>query len=161
MDWPKVKKFTFITIGSYFKTHPKENEMNRQDVYNYMQDLKNNGKTIFVDTKPYERMVWNYVDNFVEEGFLIKTDSHFVGNNEHYKFKMTTKGIDYHKRVSFALNFGPSDIPNLVDSPNLKKDIAKKIDDSLERSYPAPSIEDFKKEYASIRKMREKTEDGA
>jgi hypothetical protein len=143
MTWPNVKKFTFITVGNYFKTQKKET-MNRADVYRHMQNLQEGERQIFVDKKPDETLVWKYVDKLLEEALAEKKESFTVAEREHYWFKLTEKGRDLHRRVSFALNFGPDDISELVDSLDCKKELADKVNAILDRSYPVPSVEHFR-----------------
>lgn len=154
MMWPNVKKFTFITLANYFKTR-KEEEMNRADVYRHMQNVKDNERQIFVTKKPYETQVWRYVDALAEEGLIQITEKFVVANRNHYKFKLTDKGVDLHRRISFALNFGPDDISKLIDSSECRGQLAGKIDDLLSRSFPAPSAKNIKEVFESLKKERQ------
>lgn len=134
--------------------------MNRADVYRHIKDLKENNRQIFVEDRPYEKMVWNYVDQFLDEGFIEKTREFELAGRDHYWFKITVQGEDLHKRVSFALNYGPNDISQFVDSAEAKKEISNKIDDALRtRSFPAPSFEDIKKALESLKKEVKEPED--
>src|SRR5437879_3433565 len=107
MTWPNGKKFTLIAIGNYYKSHKKNDELNRAAVYRHMKNLKDAEKLIFVEKQQYEKMVWGYVDDLIEEGYIKKTKRFEEAGREHYWFTITDRGIDLHRRVSFALNYGP------------------------------------------------------
>jgi len=156
--WPNAKKFTFTTIGNYFKTHSKDEQLSRADVYRHMKTLKDAGKLIFVDTQPYEKMVWKYVDELLQEEYVEETQRLKVGNKEHYRFRITRKGINLHKGVSHALNIAPDEIFDLASKMN-PTNFVSTLKNLEGRSYPAPSLKKIKEALEKVKKEVRESEE--
>ncbi len=168
MNWPALKRLTFIAIGNYFKLKKNELEIAkadkrekevhqleerlsdgilRADVYKHIDNILSTRKSLpFGKVKklkdgtlmpPPEQMPWKYVDELKDERFLVETkEPVLLGGKRHYWFRMTEKGEQLFRTVQFGMNFGPEDIPKLVDDPKASEQLKKKLDTLMDKGFP-------------------------
>ena len=119
----------------------------RSKLYNHMKQISaERGRLPFAKGKirkdgrqelPREQMPWKYVDEMKAEGFLMETrEPIIIGGRVHYWFRMTEQGEQLFRTVQFGMNFGPDDIPKLVDDPKASEQLKKKLDKLMDKGFP-------------------------
>jgi hypothetical protein len=140
LNWPLDQLITFASAMNLLKKTPRK-DITRYGVHKNIEDNEAKFSKYFQKNELVKKQVYNYMDNFIEEGYFVEISKFQVGSTYIQRLTSTPKADILYKWLWMATNLkSEEDIGKIVNEEiktmNLteeeKKHIVKAIVDGVE-----------------------------